>query len=197
VAYLAGPGELRYLALTHPVYERMRVQRQVVLPRWSGVLVEPRVDRVLQKFGIELEDLLEPSGALESRLIRSQLPDEAASALRRLRESIQTGYEAVARGAAEIDPTLVRAVQGTKNQALAAVNDTEKKLVQHLKRRQDIELGQIGKARASVLPDNQPQERVFTIAPFLARYGPSLVGELTDSIEAWYAAALEGALDPS
>jgi bacillithiol biosynthesis cysteine-adding enzyme BshC len=197
VAYLAGPGELSYLALTHPVYERMRVPRQVVLPRWSGILVEPRVDRVLQKFGIELEDLLEPGGALESRLVRSQLPEEASRALRSLRESLQSGYEALGRSAADIDPTLTRAVQGTRNQALAGLKETEKKLVHHLKRRQEVELGQITRARTLILPDNQPQERVLTIAPFLARYGPPLVSELTDNMEAWYAAALEGALDPS
>ncbi|HEX2248725.1 MAG TPA: bacillithiol biosynthesis cysteine-adding enzyme BshC [Gemmatimonadales bacterium] len=197
VAYLAGPGELSYLPLTQPVYERLRVPRQAVLPRWSGILVEPRVDRVLQKFGIELAELLEAPGALESRLVRSQLPDETVRALRALRDSLTAGYDALARSAAEIDPTLTRAIQGTKNQALAGLRDSEKKLVQHLKRRQELELGQISKARVAVLPENQPQERVLTIAPFLARYGPALIGELAEAVETWYAAALEGALDPS
>lgn len=197
VAYLAGPAELNYLTLTPPIYERMRVPRQLALPRWSGILVEPRVDRILQKFNIELGELLEPEGALEARLVRSQLPDEAARTLRSLREALESGYEALTRSAAEIDPTLTRPVQGVKNQALGGLQDVEKKLVQHLKRRQEIELSQIAKARALVLPENQPQERVLTIASFLARYGPALVPELTQAIEAWYAAALEGALDPS
>jgi len=52
VAYLGGPGELRYLALTPPVYDRLEIPRQRPLPRWSGVMVEPRVDRVLDKFGV-------------------------------------------------------------------------------------------------------------------------------------------------
>jgi bacillithiol biosynthesis cysteine-adding enzyme BshC len=197
VAYLAGPAELAYLALAQPIYERMGVPRQVVLPRWSGVLVEPRVERVLQKFGIELAELLESGGGLESRLVRSQLPEETSRALRFLRDSLQTGYEALAQSATTIDPTLTRAIQGIKNQALAGLNDAEKKLVQHLKRRQEVELGQLAKARAQVLPDNQPQERVLTIAPFIARYGPALIGELSETVQGWYAAALEGALDPS
>jgi bacillithiol biosynthesis cysteine-adding enzyme BshC len=196
-AYLAGPAELSYLALTPPLYERMRVPRQLVLPRWSGILVEPRVDRVLQKFSIELGDLLEPAGALEMRLVRSQLPDEAARTLRALREALEAGYATLARSAAEIDPTLARPVQGEKNQALGGLQDIEKKLVQHLKRRQEIELGQIARARSLVLPENQPQERVLNIASFLGRYGPALMDEIGQAIEAWYAAALEGALDPS
>jgi bacillithiol biosynthesis cysteine-adding enzyme BshC len=197
VAYLAGPGELRYLALTPPVYERMRIPRQLALPRWSGILVEPRVERVLQKFNIELDDLLAPAGALEAKLIRSHLPDEAAQALARLRADLETGYEALGRSATEIDPTLARPVQGARNQGLSGVHDIERKLLQHLKRRQEIELGQITKARGMVLPDNKPQERTLTVAPFLARYGPALLTELSEAIEGWYASALEGAMNPS
>ena len=197
VAYLAGPAELAYLALAQPVYERLGVPRQTVLPRWSGVLVEPRVERVLQKFGIELPDLLEPGGALESRLVRSQLPEAASKALRGLRESLESGYEGLAHSATTIDPTLVRAMQGIKNQALAGLNEAEKKLIQHLKRRQEVELGQLARARAQVLPESQPQERVLTIVPYVARYGPALIGELSQNVEGWYAAALEGALHPS
>ena len=197
VAYLAGPAEREYLALAAPVYERMRIPRQLVLPRWSGLLVEPRVDRVLQKFNIELADLLDPSGGLEARLVRSQLPGEATQVLETLRTALEAGYETLTRNAAEIDPTLSRPVQGVKHQALAGLQDIEKKLLQHLKRRQETELGQIGKARALLLPDNKPQERTLTIAPFLARYGPALLRELDDAIETWYATALEGVLDPS
>lgn len=197
VAYLAGPGELSYLALTPPVYERMRIPRQLALPRWSGILVEPRVERVLQKFGIELDDLLSPAGALEAKLVRSQLPDDAVHAIEQLRSALEAGYEALGRSATEIDPTLARPVQGAKNQGLSGVHDIERKLLQHLKRRQEIELSQIAKARAMVLPDNKPQERVLTVAPFLARYGPSFLTELSEAIESWYASALEGALNPS
>jgi bacillithiol biosynthesis cysteine-adding enzyme BshC len=197
VAYLAGPGELRYLALTPPVYERMRIPRQLALPRWSGILVDPRVDRVLQKFHLELDDLLEPAGALEAKLVRSQLPEETVRAIGELRSALEAGYGVLGASAAEIDPTLARPVQGAKHQALSGLHDIERKLVQHLKRRQEIELGQIAKARALVLPENKPQERVLTVAPFLARYGPPLITELSDVIEGWYASALEGALNPS
>jgi bacillithiol biosynthesis cysteine-adding enzyme BshC len=197
VSYLGGPAELRYLAFTPPVYRRLGVKRQRPLPRWSGVLVEPRVDRVLEKFGIDLAELLEPSGALESRLVRSQLPSESLDALAAIRAAVETGYRALENSAGEIDPTLVRPVQGARHQALAGTQEIEKKLVQHLKRRQETELGQIGRARTAVLPGGKPQERVLTVAPFLARYGPALVEALRDAIEGWYAGALEGASTPS
>ncbi|HKT58958.1 MAG TPA: bacillithiol biosynthesis cysteine-adding enzyme BshC [Gemmatimonadales bacterium] len=193
VSYLGGPGELRYLAMTPPIYQRLEVVRQRPLPRWSGVIVEPRVDRILEKFGLELADLFGPPGAAEARVVRSQLPAEVTQALERLRGSIEEGYGVLERSAVDIDPTLVRPTQAVRQQALSGTQDIEKKLVQHLKRRQETELGQLARARTAVLPGGKPQERVLTVAPFLARFGPGLLAELTDAFEQWYRGALEGA----
>jgi bacillithiol biosynthesis cysteine-adding enzyme BshC len=193
VAYLGGPGELRYLALTPPVYRRLEIVRQQPLPRWSGVIVEPKVDRVLDKFGLELADLFSPPGAVEAKVVRSQLPAEVDSALGRLRAALEQEYGVLERAAVAIDPTLARPAQSARQTALSGTQELEKKLVQHLKRRQETELGQLARARTAVMPAGKPQERGLTIAPFLARYGPSLLAELTDSFEAWYRDALEGA----
>ena len=197
VAYLGGPGELRYLTLTPPVYARLNIPRQLPLPRWSGVIVEPRVDRVLEKFGVSLEALLAPPGPLEARLVRSQLPAEAIASLDRLRAALEQEYGVLEHAAVEIDPTLARPAQGARQQALAGTQDFEKKLVQHLKRRQETELGQLARARTAVAPGGKPQERVLTAAPFLARYGPGLLEELADAFESWYRGALEGASEPT
>jgi bacillithiol biosynthesis cysteine-adding enzyme BshC len=197
VAYLGGPGELRYLALTPPIYQRLEIPRQRPLPRWSGVIVEPRVDRVLEKFGVSLADLAAPPGALEARLVRSQLPAEVVETLERLRATLEEGYGVLEHAAGDIDPTLARPTQAARQQAIAGTQEIEKKLVHHLKRRQETELAQLARARTAVLPNGKPQERVLTVAPFLARYGPALLGELTDAFEEWYRAALEGPSKPA
>jgi bacillithiol synthase len=197
VAYLGGPGELRYLALTPPVYARLGIPQQRPLPRWSGVLVEPRVTRVLEKFGVSLAELMQPPGPLEARLVRSQLPTDALEALESLRAAIESRYDAVARRAEEIDPTLAKPVQGVRHQALAGTHDIEKKLVQHLKKREETELAQLARARNAVWPQGKPQERLLTVAPFLARYGPTLLTDLRGAIREWYAEALEAAPAPA
>jgi uncharacterized protein YllA (UPF0747 family) len=197
VAYLGGPGELRYLVLTPPVYDRLEIPRQRPLPRWSGVIVEPRVDRMLEKFGVSLAELSAPPGALEARLVRAQLPPEVTGALDRLRAALDEGYGVLERAATDIDPTLARPTQAARQQALGGTQEVEKKLVHHLKRRQETELGQLARARTAVVPNGKPQERVLTVAPFLARYGPGLLTELTDTFEAWYRGALEGSSEPA
>jgi bacillithiol biosynthesis cysteine-adding enzyme BshC len=196
VAYMAGPGELRYLALAEAVYAPLGIIRQLPLARWSGLLVDARTDRVLEKFGATLTELLEPGQKLEARVVRQQLAPEVQTALERLRGTIQTEYEVLARAAAVIDPTIEKPVRNLRQQALQGTDDAERRLVNHLKKRQATETQQIARARELVQPLGKPQERVLTVAPWLARYGPSLLTELLTVIEGWYRSGLEGASRP-
>ncbi len=197
VAYVAGPGELRYLALAEAVYAHLGVARQLPVPRWSGLLVEPRVDRVLAKFGAPLEELLAPGERLESRVAREHLPARATESLSALRAGIESEYGVLESVAAEVDPTLLRPIQGLKARALQGAGKAEKKLVQHLKRRHETETAQIARARTAVQPGGRPQERVVTVAPYLARYGPGILPALLEEIVGWYGSALEGGAPPS
>ncbi len=192
-AYVAGPGELRYLALAAAVYQRLGVSPQLPMPRWSGLLVEPRVDRVLGKYGASLEELLAPGDRLEARVAREHLPAAALAAIAALRADTAREYAALEAIAADVDPTLLRPIQGLRSRALGGVDKAEKKMVQHLKRRFETETTQIQRARTAVLPGGRPQERVLTVAPFLARYGHGILTTLLDEMVAWYRAALEGA----
>lgn len=197
VAYVAGPGELRYLALAEVVYEALGVAPQLPVPRWSGLLVEPRVDRVLGKFSATVEELLLPGMALETRVARTQLPAGAVGALGDLRAAIGQGYQVLGGAADAVDPTLARVMDGLRGRALAGADKAERKLVQHLRRRLEVERDQVGRARTALLPGGKPQERVLTVAPYLARYGHGILDALLAEMEAWYSAALEGRGAPS
>jgi len=187
VAYAAGPGELEYLADAGTLYATLGVERQTPVPRWSGVLIENRVEKVLSKHGLTLEDLATPAGALEAKLVRDALPPEVAATLRRLTVDLGAEYEQLAHAAAAVDPTLQRSVESARNAALANVQEIEKKLVASLKRTNETLVGQIARARAAVHPRAAPQERVLTYASFAIRYGPELLAGLEAEVARWAA----------
>jgi bacillithiol biosynthesis cysteine-adding enzyme BshC len=193
VAYVAGPGELRYLALAEAVYQRLEVPRQLPVPRWSGLLLEPRVSRILAKFGATLEDLQAEGEQLERRLARAAMPAGTEQALAGLRASIEAAYAPVIAVAAAADPKLVRPAESARARSLFAVERLEKKLIGHARRRESVELAQATRARLSVRPLGKPQERVLTMAGFLARYGEGLLDLFGGEIDAWYRGALEAA----
>ena len=197
VAYAAGPGELRYLALTPPVYERLGVTRQLPVPRWSGITVAAPVDRALEKFGLQLDELAQPVSVLEAKVVRGRLPGEAETDLAALRSLLVERYEAVGVTAARIDPTLVRTVSGRRERALAGVDRIEQKLVTHLRRRLAIELRQLSRAHDAIFPDGAPQERVLVAPSLLAAHGTGLLEALLSAASNWYRGALESGAAPA
>ncbi len=189
VAYAAGPGELEYLAETAPLYAALGVAPQTPVPRWSGVLIENRVEKVLTKHGLTLDDLAGPAGALEARLVRDALPAAVTDALQRLRTDIGGDYDRLARAVAAVDPTLERTVETARNAALGQAQEIEKKLIASVKRASETLVGQIARARAVVFPRGTAQERVLTYASFAIRYGPELLAGLESEVARWAGAS--------
>jgi len=46
-------------------------------------------------------------------------------------------------------------------------------------------LSQLARARAALMPGGKPQERVLTIASFLARYGGALLDDIAAEVARW------------
>ncbi|HYL54563.1 MAG TPA: bacillithiol biosynthesis BshC [Gemmatimonadales bacterium] len=186
VAYAAGPAELEYLPDAAPLYERLGVARQLPIPRWSGVLVEARVDKLMERHGLDLTAFDGKPGELEARLVRTDLPPEAVATLGTLRSSIEEQYGHLLEAAMKVDPTLERTVESARNAALSGAQTIEKKLIASLKRLEGEALvRQIARARAAVYPNGQPQERVLTLASFLVRYGAELLDGLEHEVARW------------
>jgi len=189
VAYAAGPGEMEYLAETEPLYTALGVARQTPVPRWSGVLIEHRVEKVLVKHGLTLDDLAGPAGALEARVVREALPAKVTEALQRVRDDVGADYDRLARAAASVDSTLERTVETARNAALGQAQEIEKKLIASVKRTSETLVGQIARARAALFPRGVAQERVLTYASFAIRYGPELLAGLEAEVAPWAGAS--------
>jgi len=190
LAYAGGPAELKYLPDAAPLYETLGVTRQAPVPRWSGVLVEGRVEKLMERHGLNLAAFDGKPGELEARLVRDELPAETVAALGALRRGIEEQYAALRESAVRIDPTLERTVESARNAALSGTQTIEKKLVASLKRLEgETLIRQIARARAAVYPQGQPQERVLTLPSFSIRYGPALVDALEQEVARWAGAS--------
>src|SRR5207247_2301391 len=118
VAYAAGPAELQYLQDAVPLYDTLGVTRQPPVPRWSGVIVEGRVEKLMERHGIDLAAFDGKPGELEARLVRHELPPETVATLATLRSGIEEQYGRLLESVVKIDPTLERTVESARNAAL-------------------------------------------------------------------------------
>jgi bacillithiol synthase len=187
LAYVGGPGEMEYLPEAAPLFKSLGVAPQAHVPRWSGIIIEARVEKVLAKHGLTPADFGGPPGALEARIAKGELPPELAESLKALRDDVETRFARISGDVQQLDPTLERTVQSARNAALAGTNEIEKKLIASLKRTQGTLVSQLARARAALMPDGKPQERVLTVASFLARYSLSLLDEIDAEVARWAA----------
>jgi len=191
VAYAAGPAELQYLPDAAPLYGVVAkaggagVVPQAPVPRWSGVLVDARVEKLMARYGLSLDDLSGRPGDLETRLVRETLPPEAQTRFNEVRRALEEQYGRLGEVVEGIDPTLARPVQSARNSAVSATRDIERKLLSSLKKDNEALVRQIARARASVFPRGEAQERIVTVASFLARFGPSLIDQLAQEVARW------------
>src|SRR5205085_270913 len=103
LAYAGGPAELKYLPDAAPLYETLGVKRQAPVPRWSGVLVEGRVEKLMERHGLDLAAFDGKPGELEARLVRDELPAETVATLAALRRGIALAPFSIRYGAALVD----------------------------------------------------------------------------------------------
>ena len=70
LAYVAGPGEISYFAQVTALFPAYGIESPVVFPRGSLTLVEPAMQRLLDKLGLSVEALDRPIHVLGDELAR-------------------------------------------------------------------------------------------------------------------------------
>jgi uncharacterized protein YllA (UPF0747 family) len=183
LAYVGGSSEVAYFAQLGCLFEAHGIEPPIVFPRLGATVVEAKVRRLLDKFGLSVTALHRPFQELSNDLVRAEMPANVNAALEALRSSIRAGYDDLAAAGAEVDPTLRRWVQGKRNSALIQVEKAGKKVASHLRKKNAIALSQLRRAAANIQPDGTPQERVFGVLPYLARYGAGILPDLAEAMD--------------
>lgn len=171
--YVAGPGELAYFAQVSAAADALHVPAPLALPRWSATILEPRIERLLERIGVSREELRDRH-AVEARVAREALPSEIGDGLRRLRRELEANLAAleVADRDALVPPA---SLQGLRRSLLHRIERTERRYAAAIKRRETGMMRDIATASGALFPDGKPQERVLNFVPFLARYGTPLL----------------------
>ncbi|HUE96554.1 MAG TPA: bacillithiol biosynthesis cysteine-adding enzyme BshC [Longimicrobiaceae bacterium] len=183
LAYVGGPAELAYLAQVNALFGAYEIAPPVAVPRFSGWIVEPKVERLLNRLDLQLEDALVPREELIDRLARREIPGEVRSALNEIRRDLARDYDQLLDQATQLDATLAGAVGASRNRALAEAARMERKVIRAIKKGDRIAVHQLDRVLDSLRPGGKPQDRVLNVLPFLARYGDHLLREIERAIE--------------
>lgn len=168
LTYIGGPGEIAYFAQSSAVADALGVGRPLIVPRWSGFIIENDVAGALERLGFGIDDLRDPHAA-EGRVAREEIAAGARQALTRLREAVARESDEIVR-AITGDEALRRSVGSMRAGAEHRIARLERRLAATAKRDGAPRLRDVRLAQASLFPNAIPQERVLSFIPYLARY---------------------------
>lgn len=182
VAYIGGPAEIAYFAQVTALADAMKVTRPVVVPRWSGMVLEPRVERILERYDLKVEDFRDPHAA-ETRMARESLPPELVNRIEEFRKTVNSSIAdlSAAPGADIVAPAVI---EGLKRNVAHRVERLERRYMAAVKREGNDALREIATARGALFPEGAPQERALNFIPLLARYGDEIISSAMSEISA-------------
>jgi bacillithiol biosynthesis cysteine-adding enzyme BshC len=182
LAYAGGAAEAAYFAQAGAVYEKILGRVTPIVPRFSATLVEPKIQRGLEKYGITVLDTFQGAEALRRKLAANSLPADLQAAFERANRSIEESFSGLHGALAKLDPTLLEASQTAVSKAHYQLDRLRERAMAAELRRSEVVARKAEAFSQTLYPDDALQERGIAGVYFLARYGIELLKGLYDAL---------------
>jgi bacillithiol biosynthesis cysteine-adding enzyme BshC len=170
-AYVAGPSEIAYFAQLRPLYHEFNVPMPVIYPRASATIIEGRVNKVMERFSLQITDFFQDVELIKRRVAEESLNVNLEELFGGTTATIDESLLRM-RGALEsVDPTLLGALENASTKVKYQIDGLREKTIVAQKRKSEVVLRQVDKAALHVFPESVFQERSLNVLHFLNRYG--------------------------
>jgi bacillithiol synthase len=182
LVYTGGAAETAYFGQAAAVYEALLGRVTPIVPRFSATIVEPKMQRLLEKHEIAVTDIFDGPDALRRKISTRNLPEDLQSAFETAKQSFDSNLSIVKEKLEKLDRTLVDAAETSRSKMQ---HQLEKLYAQAA--RAEAQKGELVSRHAANLsdalyPDKGLQERAIGGIYFLARYGKDLLRDLYGTI---------------
>jgi bacillithiol synthase len=166
-AYVGGAAEVGYFAQLMPLYGLLNLEPPLVVPRDRFRLVPKTVRRALDSLGLTTSQFEQLSATSSASAIEGMDSTPSAEWLAEL----QTRLTAFQSSAAALDPALARAVQRTEHSIARAMDRLSSRYRRTLRQRDADAIRRRALIQHALLPQGQPQERMYSFVGFAAETG--------------------------
>lgn len=186
-AIIAGPAEVAYFAQAERVYRRLLGRMPAIVPRAGYTLVPREAVRLLDRYGLVLEDLFRGRQHLRARLERRFLSKALARRFDAGEKQLRALLASLRGPLGKLDKTLAGALATAESKMLYQFTKLRGKAA----RAENFRSGVLDRHERLLLewlyPHKGLQERTLSLLPFLAREGAALLDRLTAdaSEDAW------------
>lgn len=176
IIFVGGGGELAYWLELKGIFNHYKVPYPLLVLRNSFLIINHKqVERINKLNFTEQELFLSPLG-LKNKWVKANSQHNLSTEQAQL--AVKRLFESLADQAAPIDPTLKRHIYALQKQEERNIVELGKKFLRAEKKNYNAAMRQIDVLKQQLFPNNNLQERVDNILPYLACWGPDLITTL-------------------
>jgi len=178
LVYTGGAAEVAYFAQASAVYETLLERVTPIVPRFSATVVEPRLQGLLERYGVTLTDVFRGPEALREDLARQALPQELQAAFDQADTSLKKSVEPIREALIRLDKTLGDSAANASEKMHYQLEQLRSRAARAELRQAEV-LGRHAQLLSNALyPEKTLQERVIPGVYFLSRYGEGWLRDL-------------------
>ena len=182
IAYYGGAAEVAYFAQTAEVYRLLGRPATPILPRASLTMIESHTGRVLERYGLRLEDLFAGLDSVLARVVEEHLGAETAKTFAATEGSVNSELDRLREQLRSVDPTLADALETGRRKINYQLEGLRTRFHRAQMARDEAAHRQLQRAFDQLYPNKALQERHINITSLLARHGRYVVEWIYNAI---------------
>jgi bacillithiol biosynthesis cysteine-adding enzyme BshC len=183
IAYVAGPSELAYLAQAQVLYEVFGRPQPVFFPRAAFTLVDHRVERLLDKYRLSVEDVWLGEEHLRGKIAAVGLAEGWSERFAQAQQDMTILLARLRADIERLDPTLLEALQHAQEKIHYQMDRLRGKVNRAGLARSELLARHAQALTRFLMPHKDLQERRVGGVYFLGRAGYELLPRLLSQIQ--------------
>jgi bacillithiol biosynthesis cysteine-adding enzyme BshC len=182
-AYVGGAAELAYLAQSAVLYADLLGRQPVAFPRAGFTVIDERSSKRMAKYRLSPTDLFCPERQLRETLASRLVPAGLSQRLESTKVAVSAALDALDRDLVRFDVSQSKALATSRRKIEYQMSKMVRKTGMQLLAKNEEADRDAGTLSGLVYPNGHLQERVYSVLPFLATFGPQFIDDIHGHVQ--------------
>lgn len=182
VAYVGGPAELAYMAQSQVLYKDLLGRMPVMLARSGFTLLDAKTSKLMDRYKLTIPSFFHGEDGVREQIAKTLIPETLLNKFEQSQTGLTKLLDELRAGLMDFDVTLAASAEKSRTKILYQLTKLERKTARETLHRNQRAAADASYTSGLIYPDKHPQERLYSILPFIAKHGPDLVDTLYENI---------------
>ena len=181
--YVGGPSEIAYFAQVTPLYDFYQIQPPIVYPRASATILEPNINKTLEKYDVTINEIFLGVDELKKKVIDSLTENRVDDIFTDAENEVELTFDRLREKLFELDKTIADTSKKYRGKIFNTLNELKGKAEQAQNQKYEVTLRQLDRASTLLFPSGNLQERELNYTYFVNKYGDGFIKKIFDLLE--------------